>query len=238
MARYGLCLGPLKFRLRWVCVWGGGLVTVWKLLFRWGGGWHLNSQASSPSLFSPLLSLFFTHSHRERVFMVSQTFLTLLWEVKGYLEGTDCEKRSQGGYSSVGLQNCVGLRRLNYITGYKKRGGRKQPGFWTPSEETQNPINPEVHWGHSSKGVMDALAAEAKSAKGEAETKSSSSRPRAKPPKKAKRIVYFEVEILNAKTREKLLLLDKVSASVNVWVLMSLSECSVQNAEPYDIKRE
>ena len=61
---------------------------------------------------------------------------------------------------------------------------------------------------------MDTLALEAKNANGDVEKKSSS-RPRPKPPKKAKRIVYFEVEILDAKTKEKLLLLDKVSSTLN-----------------------
>lgn len=63
---------------------------------------------------------------------------------------------------------------------------------------------------------MDALALEAKGAKGEGAPASAPAapppKPRPKPPKKAKRIVYFEVEILDVKTREKLLLLDKVCA--------------------------
>ena len=58
---------------------------------------------------------------------------------------------------------------------------------------------------------MDVLALEAKNVKTEEPEKKSSSRPKPKAPKKAKRIVYFEVEILDAKTKEKLLLLDKVS---------------------------
>lgn len=40
--------------------------------------------------------------------------------------------------------------------------------------------------------------------------KKSAPRPKPKAPKKAKRIVYFEVEIVDLKTKEKLLLLDKV----------------------------
>lgn len=58
---------------------------------------------------------------------------------------------------------------------------------------------------------MDALALEAKGAKNEgAQGPAPPSKPRPKPPKKPKRIVYFEVEIVHAKTKEKLLLLDKV----------------------------
>lgn len=57
---------------------------------------------------------------------------------------------------------------------------------------------------------MDILALEAKGVKAEA-TPQPASKPRPKVPKKPKRIVYFEVEILDAKTKEKLLLLDKVS---------------------------
>uniref|UniRef100_A0A672LQT4 Trans-2,3-enoyl-CoA reductase n=1 Tax=Sinocyclocheilus grahami TaxID=75366 RepID=A0A672LQT4_SINGR len=59
---------------------------------------------------------------------------------------------------------------------------------------------------------MDALALEAKVAKSESATAPAPApaKPRPKPPKKTKRIVYFEVEILDIKTREKLLLLDKV----------------------------
>lgn len=62
---------------------------------------------------------------------------------------------------------------------------------------------------------MDALALEAKGAKNEgapAAPAPAPAKPRPKPPKKAKRIVYFELEILDVKTREKLLLLDKVCA--------------------------
>lgn len=58
---------------------------------------------------------------------------------------------------------------------------------------------------------MDVLALEAKTGGNGENEKKSSSRPKPKPPKKAKRIVYFEVEIVDLKTREKLLLLDKVS---------------------------
>lgn len=63
---------------------------------------------------------------------------------------------------------------------------------------------------------MDTLALEAKGAKSESAAAPAPApappKPRPKPPKKAKRIVYFEVEILDIKTREKLLLLDKVCA--------------------------
>lgn len=64
---------------------------------------------------------------------------------------------------------------------------------------------------------MDALALEAKGAKNEGAPAAPApapapAKPRPKPPKKAKRIVYFELEILHVKTREKLLLLDKVCA--------------------------
>lgn len=59
---------------------------------------------------------------------------------------------------------------------------------------------------------MDVLALEAKGVKNEAASQPAASKPRPKAPKKPKRIVYFEVEILDAKTKEKLLLLDKVSA--------------------------
>lgn len=61
---------------------------------------------------------------------------------------------------------------------------------------------------------MDVLALEAKNVTGADTDKKSTPRPKVKPPKKAKRIVYFEVEILDAKTKEKLLLLDKVSVGV------------------------
>lgn len=58
---------------------------------------------------------------------------------------------------------------------------------------------------------MDVLALEAKGVKAEASPLPAPSKPRPKTPKKPKRIVYFEVELLDAKTKEKLLLLDKVS---------------------------
>lgn len=57
---------------------------------------------------------------------------------------------------------------------------------------------------------MDALALEAKG-KDDASAAPAATTKRPKQPKKAKRIVYFELEILHAKTKEKLLLLDKVS---------------------------
>lgn len=57
---------------------------------------------------------------------------------------------------------------------------------------------------------MDVLALEAKSVNGADSEKKSAPRPKPKPPKKAKRIVYFEVELVDLKTKEKLLLLDKV----------------------------
>ena len=57
---------------------------------------------------------------------------------------------------------------------------------------------------------MDLLALEAKNANVAEVEKKAAPRPKPKPPKKAKRIVYFEVEIVDLKTKEKLLLLDKV----------------------------
>lgn len=62
---------------------------------------------------------------------------------------------------------------------------------------------------------MDLLALEAKNVSGANEPeKKSAPRPKPKAPKKAKRIVYFEVEIVDLKTKEKLLLLDKASVRV------------------------
>lgn len=61
---------------------------------------------------------------------------------------------------------------------------------------------------------MDVLALEAKNVNGAEPEKKSAPRPKPKPPKKAKRIVYFEVEIIDLKTKEKLLLLDKVRVCV------------------------
>lgn len=58
---------------------------------------------------------------------------------------------------------------------------------------------------------MDVLALEAKNVNVAEPEKKAAPRPKPKPPKKAKRIVYFEVEIVDLKTKEKLLLLDKVS---------------------------
>lgn len=58
---------------------------------------------------------------------------------------------------------------------------------------------------------MDVLALEAKKADIVEPEKKAAPRPKPKAPKKAKRIVYFEVEIVDLKTKEKLLLLDKVS---------------------------
>lgn len=68
--------------------------------------------------------------------------------------------------------------------------------------------------------VMDVLALEAKNVNNAETDKKSTSRPRPKPPKKPKRIVYFEVEIVDLKTKEKLLLLDKVSVRMYAHVRM------------------
>lgn len=52
---------------------------------------------------------------------------------------------------------------------------------------------------------------EAKNVNAAEPEKKAAPRAKPKPPKKAKRIVYFEVEIVDLKTKEKLLLLDKAS---------------------------
>lgn len=71
---------------------------------------------------------------------------------------------------------------------------------------------------------MDVLALEAKNVNAAETEKKSAPRPKPKPPKKPKRIVYFEVEIIDLKTKEKLLLLDKVSVLTGVFLLSSFSE--------------
>ncbi|XP_062389241.1 very-long-chain enoyl-CoA reductase [Sardina pilchardus] len=68
---------------------------------------------------------------------------------------------------------------------------------------------------------MDALALEAKGNKSDAPASSAPAK-RPKQPKKAKRIVYFELEILHAKTREKLLLLDKVEPTATILDIKSM----------------
>ncbi|XP_048103003.1 very-long-chain enoyl-CoA reductase isoform X2 [Alosa alosa] len=67
---------------------------------------------------------------------------------------------------------------------------------------------------------MDALALEAKGNKADAPAAAPTKRP--KQPKKAKRIVYFELEILHAKTKEKLLLLDKVEPTSTILDIKSM----------------
>ena len=62
---------------------------------------------------------------------------------------------------------------------------------------------------------MDVLALEAKNVQAAEPEKKAAPRPKPKPPKKAKRIVYFEVEIIDLRTKEKLLLLDKVSVCMD-----------------------
>ena len=61
---------------------------------------------------------------------------------------------------------------------------------------------------------MDVLALEAKNVTTAESEKKSTARPKPKPAKKAKRTVFFEVEIVDLKTKEKLLLLDKVSVTM------------------------
>lgn len=65
---------------------------------------------------------------------------------------------------------------------------------------------------------MDVLALEAKNVQGAEPEKKAAPRPKPKPPKKAKRIVYFEVEIIDLRTKEKLLLLDKVSVCTDFLI--------------------
>ncbi|KAM6904447.1 very-long-chain enoyl-CoA reductase-like [Xenentodon cancila] len=69
---------------------------------------------------------------------------------------------------------------------------------------------------------MDLLALEAKNANVAEVEKKPVARPKPKQPKKAKRIVYFEVEIVDLKTREKLLLLDKVEPTATVLDIKAL----------------
>uniref|UniRef100_A0AAQ6II97 Very-long-chain enoyl-CoA reductase n=1 Tax=Anabas testudineus TaxID=64144 RepID=A0AAQ6II97_ANATE len=73
-----------------------------------------------------------------------------------------------------------------------------------------------------SNSVMDILALEAKNVNGAEPEKKAAPRPKPKPPKKAKRIVYFEVEIVDLKTKEKLLLLDKVEPTATILDIKSL----------------
>uniref|UniRef100_A0A7N9ATB3 Very-long-chain enoyl-CoA reductase n=1 Tax=Mastacembelus armatus TaxID=205130 RepID=A0A7N9ATB3_9TELE len=73
-----------------------------------------------------------------------------------------------------------------------------------------------------SKTVMDLLALEAKNIKAPEPEKKTAPRPKPKPPKKAKRIVYFEVEIVDLKTKEKLLLLDKVEPTATILEIKAL----------------
>lgn len=70
---------------------------------------------------------------------------------------------------------------------------------------------------------MDVLALEAKSQNGAEAEKKPTPKPKPKPQKKTKRIVYFEVEIVDLKTKEKLLLLDKVS-EISGFFLISLNQ--------------
>lgn len=84
-------------------------------------------------------------------------------------------------------------------------------------------ISSTGYWGSGSNVIMDILALEAKTGTGTEPEKKSTPRPKPKPPKKAKRTVYFEVEILDKKTKEKLLLLDKVSVSVVRESLITLT---------------
>uniref|UniRef100_A0A3Q3N210 Very-long-chain enoyl-CoA reductase n=1 Tax=Mastacembelus armatus TaxID=205130 RepID=A0A3Q3N210_9TELE len=69
---------------------------------------------------------------------------------------------------------------------------------------------------------MDLLALEAKNIKAPEPEKKTAPRPKPKPPKKAKRIVYFEVEIVDLKTKEKLLLLDKVEPTATILEIKAL----------------
>ncbi|KAG7243462.1 hypothetical protein INR49_011018, partial [Caranx melampygus] len=71
---------------------------------------------------------------------------------------------------------------------------------------------------------MDILALEAKTGTvtGTEPEKKSTPRPKPKPPKKPKRTVYFEVEILDKKTKEKLLLLDKVEPTATILDIKAL----------------
>ena len=70
---------------------------------------------------------------------------------------------------------------------------------------------------------MDLLALEAKHVDGAEPEKKSAPRPKPKPPKKPKRTVYFEVEIVDLKTKEKLLLLDKVSIRMREGLIFILT---------------
>ncbi|MEQ2226018.1 hypothetical protein ILYODFUR_023378 [Ilyodon furcidens] len=79
---------------------------------------------------------------------------------------------------------------------------------------------------------MDILALEAKSQNGAEAEKKPTPKPKPKAPKKAKRIVYFEVEILDLKTKEKLLLLDKVEPTATVLDIKALFHKSYPKWHP------
>lgn len=86
---------------------------------------------------------------------------------------------------------------------------------------------------------MDILALEAKSQNGAEAEKKSTPKPKPKAAKKTKRIVYFEVEIVDLKTKEKLLLLDKVRVTFNAVnnggdILILIGDINLMNKKKFE----
>lgn len=102
---------------------------------------------------------------------------------------------------------CAGV---SYFSGFWRGGDFTQTLKKKQGKQSPLQIISAVLWGLESKGLMDVLALEAKNVQAAEPEKKAAPRPKPKPPKKAKRIVYFEVEIIDLRTKEKLLLLDKV----------------------------
>lgn len=193
MAQSGLCLGSLGFRLYCVSLHEGGQCIMKGLPFRWGvGSLHVFSSLwiSTNVLFCSLGST-----------------LSLTHTSSG---GTNCLRShipvvfSQGGLFRESVRH---PKKHRVSKGFASYASRAQPA---------SAIISPGYWRLGSNGNMDVLALEAKNVNGAETEKKSAPRPKPKPPKKPKRIVYFEVEIIDLKTKEKLLLLDKVSVLTGV----------------------
>ncbi len=216
MAHCGLCLGPLRFRLQCVLLHEGGLWIMKWLLLRWGAGLlHVLRPALLPLLLTFFPARLPTFSHlrtphlgKKEVFMVSGISVSLLLELRGYSESP---KDTKDDTLELDWQLPVGW------------AGGCFPYQQRTSSLTGHIRDYFLRLLKSGINIMDVLALEAKNVGGAEPEKKPTPRPKPKPPKKAKRIVYFEVEIVDLKTKEKLLLLDKVSVCVcwmeGFWLL-------------------
>lgn len=206
MVHYGLCLRPLRFRLQCILLLeeggrGGVGIVDWE-----EADIQVRCMFTSASLIStpPTWTHSFSHSLyqpllRRKLLLAPHISLSVfLWKWKAIPRVWKTPEKTHSSWSVEGEQRA---QRASPDLPRIILGGQRGPG---------------------SNFTMDKLALEAKGVATSAESEKKAA-PRTKPktPKKPKRTVFFEVEIIDLKTKEKLLLLDKVSVATMKSLLVN-----------------